>query len=143
MRVAHLLTTKGHDVATVSQSQSVEEALALLKAHGIGALVVTGATPPLVGIVSERDIVRAIADRGAEALHERVADLMSVDVTTCDESTLVTDLMSTMTVRRIRHVPVVDHDVLTGIISIGDVVRARLEELEHEKQDLLEYVSAR
>ncbi len=143
MRVAHLLTTKGHDVATVSQSQSVEEALALLKAHGIGALVVTGATPPLVGIVSERDIVRAIADRGAEALHERVADLMSVDVTTCDESTLVTDLMSTMTVRRIRHVPVVDHDVLTGIISIGDVVKARLEELEHEKQDLLEYVSAR
>lgn len=143
MRVAHLLAAKGHDVATVSQSQSVEEALALLKAHGIGALVVTGATPPLVGIFSERDVVRAIADRGADALTERVADLMSVDVTTCDESTLVTDLMSTMTVRRIRHVPVVDHDVLTGIISIGDVVRARLEELEHEKQDLLEYVSAR
>lgn len=143
MRVAHLLTAKGHDVATVSQSQSVEEALALLKAHGIGALVVTGATPPLVGIFSERDVVRAIADRGADALTERVADLMSVDVTTCDESTLVTDLMSTMTVRRIRHVPVVDHDVLTGIISIGDVVKGRLEELEHEKQDLLEYVSAR
>ncbi len=143
MRVAHLLATKGHDVATVPQSQSVDEALALLKAHGIGALVVTGATPPLVGILSERDVVRAIADRGANALTERVADLMSVDVTTCDESTLVTDLMSTMTVRRIRHVPVVEHDVLTGIISIGDVVKARLEELEHEKQDLLEYVSAR
>lgn len=143
MRVAHLLAAKSHDVATVSQSQSVEEALALLKAHGIGALVVTGATPPLVGIFSERDVVRAIADRGADALNERVADLMSVDVTTCDESTLVTDLMSTMTVRRIRHVPVVDHDVLIGIISIGDVVKGRLEELEHEKQDLLEYVSAR
>lgn len=143
MRVANLLTAKGHDVATISQSQSVLEALALLKQHGIGALVVTGATAPLVGIFSERDVVRAVADRGEAALSERVSDLMSVDVTTCDESTLVTDLMSTMTLRRIRHVPVVNDGVLTGIISIGDVVKARLEELEHEKKDLLEYVSAR
>ena len=143
MNVSNLLARKGHDVTTISQSQSVKDALALLKEHGIGALVVTGATPPLVGILSERDVVRALATRGAAALDEKVSDLMSADVTTCDESTLVTDLMTVMTEQRIRHVPVVDHDVLSGMVSIGDVVKARLEELEHEKKDLLDYVSAR
>ncbi|HVB19248.1 MAG TPA: CBS domain-containing protein [Acidimicrobiales bacterium] len=143
MRVSNLLATKGHDVTTISQSQSVKEALALLKERGIGALVVTGVAPPLVGIFSERDVVRALATRGAAALDERVSDLMSPDVTTCSESTLITDLMTIMTDQRIRHVPVVDDHVLSGMISIGDVVKARLEELEHEKKDLLDYVSAR
>ena len=143
MHVSNLLATKGHEVTTISRSQSVREALALLKERGIGALVVTGTTPPLVGIFSERDVVRALATRGAAALDERVSDLMSSDVTTCDESTLITDLMTVMTEQRIRHVPVVDHGVLTGMISIGDVVKARLEALEHEKKDLLDYVSAR
>ncbi|MDE3008606.1 MAG: CBS domain-containing protein [Acidobacteriota bacterium] len=143
MHVANLLASKGHEVATVAPSQSVSEAVALLKERGIGALVVTGSTPPLVGIFSERDVVRALASRGASVLNDTVADLMSTDVTTCDESTLVNELMTMMTDRRIRHVPVVDHGVLTGMISIGDVVKARLEELEHEKKDLLDYVSAR
>ncbi|MDE3044230.1 MAG: CBS domain-containing protein [Acidobacteriota bacterium] len=143
MHVANLLASKGHEVATVAPSQSVSEAVALLKERGIGALVVTGSTPPLVGIFSERDVVRALASRGTSVLNDTVADLMSTDVTTCDESTLVNELMTMMTDRRIRHVPVVDHGVLTGMISIGDVVKARLEELEHEKKDLLDYVSAR
>ncbi|HEY7931561.1 MAG TPA: CBS domain-containing protein [Acidimicrobiales bacterium] len=143
MHVANLLASKGHEVATVAPSQSVREAVALLKERGIGALVVTGLTPPLVGIFSERDVVRALARRGASVLDDTVGELMSTDVTTCDEATLVNELMTTMTERRIRHVPVVDHGVLTGIISIGDVVKARLEELEHEKKDLLDYVSAR
>jgi CBS domain-containing protein len=130
-------------VATISQERSVVDAIALLKERGIGALVVTGATPPLVGIFSERDVVRALATNGEETLHQNVAELMSREVSVCSESTGLNDLMTMMTDRRIRHVPVVDDDRLSGLVSIGDVVKARLEELEHEKRDLLDYVSAR
>jgi CBS domain-containing protein len=130
-------------VATISQERSVVDAIALLKERGIGALVVTGATPPLVGIFSERDVVRALATNGEETLHQNVAELMSREVSVCSESTDLNDLMTMMTDRRIRHVPVVDDDRLSGLVSIGDVVKARLEELEHEKRDLLDYVSAR
>jgi CBS domain-containing protein len=143
MRVSNLLATKGHDVATISQERSVADAIAMLKERGIGALIVTGPTTPLVGILSERDVVRSIADRGADALSLLVSDLMTTDVTTCDESTSVTDLMGLMTDRRIRHVPVVQEGKLAGMVSIGDVVKARFDELEREKRDLLDYVSAR
>lgn len=142
MRVSNLLTVKGHDVATISQERSVSDALAFLKERGIGALIVTGPTPPLVGILSERDVVRALAERGASALHATVAELMSSDVTVCNEETTVTELMGLMTARRIRHVPVVSDGHLVGMVSIGDVVKARLDELEHEKKELLDYVSA-
>ena len=143
MRVSNLLATKGHDVATISQERSVSDALQMLKEHGIGALIVTGLNAPLTGIFSERDVVRALAESGAAALELRVADLMSSEVTTCEESTSVTDLMGLMTTKHIRHVPVVNGDQLVGLVSIGDVVKARFDELEHEKQDLLDYVSAR
>jgi CBS domain-containing protein len=143
MKVKDLLANKGHDVATISQERSVADALALLKERGIGALIVTGATAPFVGIFSERDAVRALATRGAAALKETVAQLMSKDVMTCDETTSVTTLMGLMTERRIRHIPVVQDGKLAGMISIGDVVKARFDELEHEKKDLLDYVSAR
>jgi len=143
MKVKDLLANKGHDVATISQERSVADALALLKERGIGALIVTGATAPFVGIFSERDAVRALATRGAAALKETVAQLLSKDVMTCDETTSVTTLMGLMTERRIRHIPVVQDGKLAGMISIGDVVKARFDELEHEKKDLLDYVSAR
>ena len=143
MRVSNLLATKGHEVATISQERSVSDAVQMLKERRIGALVVTGADAPLAGIFSERDVVRAIAESGAAALDLKVADLMSSEVTTCDESTSVTDLMGLMTAKRIRHVPVVHEGQLVGMVSIGDVVKARFDELEHEKQDLLDYVSAR
>jgi CBS domain-containing protein len=143
MRVSHLLATKGHDVATISQERSVTDALALLKERGIGALVVTGAKAPLVGIFSERDVVRALATSGESALHQKVAELMSSEVTVCNESTELNELMTMMTEKRIRHVPVVQDGQLSGLISIGDVVKARLEELEHDKKDLLDYVSGR
>ena len=143
MRVSNLLATKGHEVATISQERSVSDAVQMLKEHRIGALIVTGADAPLAGILSERDVVRALAELGAAALDLKVADLMSSEVTTCDESTSVTDLMGLMTAKRIRHVPVVHEGQLVGMVSIGDVVKARFEELEHEKQDLLDYVSAR
>jgi CBS domain-containing protein len=143
MRVSNLLAIKGHDVATISQERSIADAIAMLKERGIGALIVTGPTPPLVGILSERDVVRSFADRGADALSLLVSDLMTSEVTTCDESTSVTDLMGLMTERRIRHVPVVHEGTLAGMVSIGDVVKARFDELEREKRDLLDYVSAR
>lgn len=142
MRVSNLLTTKGRDVATISQERTVTDALHVLKERGIGALIVTGPTAPLVGIFSERDVVRALATRGEEALQATVSELMSTDVTTCDESTTVTELMGLMTERHIRHVPVVEDGNLVGMISIGDVVKARFDELEHEKKDLLDYVSS-
>ena len=143
MNVAHLLATKGRDVATINQERTVRDAVAMLKERGIGALVVVGGTGPLTGILSERDVVRAFAREGADALDLRVAALMSTSVTTCEESTSVNELMTTMTEKRIRHVPVVQGGLLVGIVSIGDVVKARVTELENEKRDLLEYVNAR
>jgi CBS domain-containing protein len=143
VEVSNLLTNKNQDVATISQERSVNDALLLLKERGIGALVVTGPTPPLVGIFSERDAVRALATSGASALEMPISELMSKDVQTCDETTTVTELMGLMTERRIRHLPVVHEDQLVGMISIGDVVKARFDELEHDKKDLLDYVSAR
>jgi CBS domain-containing protein len=143
VQVSSLLESKHQDVATISQERTVNDALLLLKERGIGALVVTGPTPPLVGIFSERDAVRALATSGADALNMTVAELMSTDVKTCDVTTTVTELMGLMTERRIRHLPVVHENQLVGMISIGDVVKARFDELEHEKKDLLDYVSAR
>ena len=143
MKVKDLLAVKGRAVATISQERSVTDALALLKERRIGALIVTGPTPPLVGIFSERDVVRALASHGAEALDLTVAELMSTEITVCDETTSVTSLMGMMTEHRIRHIPVVTDGLLVGMVSIGDVVKARFDELEHDKKDLLDYVSAR
>ncbi len=143
MRVAQLLAVKGHEVATISKERSVRDALALLKERGIGALVVTGSSAPLVGMFSERDVVRALAVNGEAALDQTVAELMSTTVSTCEESSELNELMKTMTDRHIRHLPVLEDGKLVGLISIGDVVKARLEELEHEKKDLLDYVSGR
>jgi CBS domain-containing protein len=143
MFVTALLETKGHDVATIDEATSVADAVEVMRARGIGALVVTGATPPLVGMFSERDVVRHLATRGADILAEPVSALMSPLVATCEPGTLVTTLMGLMTERRIRHVPVLDGGALVGLVSIGDVVKARFDELELERRDLLEYVSAR
>jgi CBS domain-containing protein len=143
MQVKEILSTKGREVATISQDRTVSDGLRLLRERGIGALIVTGTTGPLVGIFSERDVVRALAADGPDALAKSIADLMSTEVTTCSETTTVDSLMALMTDQRIRHVPVVDNGVLTGMVSIGDVVKCRVDELEHDKRDLIEYVSAR
>lgn len=143
MKVAQLLGAKGREVSTISQERSISDAVALLKERGIGALVVTGPQPPLAGILSERDVVRALATRGADALSLTVSELMSREVVTCHGSTELNDLMVTMTQRRIRHVPVVEDGRLTGLVSIGDVVKSRIDELETEKRELLDYVSGR
>jgi CBS domain-containing protein len=143
MNVAQLLDFKGHEVATISQERAVGDAVAMMRERGVGALVVTGHGTPLAGIISERDIVRALAARGAEILTDDVGTLMSRDVVTCSLDTHCSTLMGLMTTERIRHLPVLDAQRLVGIISIGDVVRARFEELERDRQELLEYVQAR
>ena len=143
MNVAQLLDFKGHDVATISQERAVSDAVIMMRERGVGALVVTGRGAPLAGIISERDVVRALATRGTEILHDDVGSLMSRDVVTCTLDTHCSTLMGLMTRERIRHLPVLDAQRLVGIISIGDVVRARFEELERDRQELLEYVQAR
>ncbi len=142
-QVREILAKKGHDVATISRARTVSDALVLLRDRGIGAVVVTGSTNVLEGIFSERDAVRALARHGADALAMTVAELMSTTVTTCSEATSVDSLMAMMTEMRIRHVPVLEEGVLSGMISIGDVVKWRVDELERDKRDLIEYVSAR
>jgi CBS domain-containing protein len=144
MHVKDILGAKGRDVATISRSRTVSDGLRLLRERGIGALIVTGTSSgPLVGIFSERDAVRALAVRGADALEMSIADVMSTDVTTCSETTSIDSLMALMTERRIRHIPVIDDGALSGMVSIGDVVKWRVDELENEKRNLIDYVSAR
>ena len=143
MNVTHLLSIKGREVTTISPHRSVRDAVEVLREHGIGALVVRGATEPFDGILSERDIVRALATHGAAALDRTVDELMTREVNVCEESTSLASLMALMTEKRIRHVPVVRDGQLTGLVSIGDVVKARVDELERERRELLDYVAAR
>jgi CBS domain-containing protein len=142
MRVEKLLSLKGRDVTTISASRTVGDAVKLLKERGIGAVIVTDGTGPIAGILSERDVVRALEAHNGETLAKPVSDIMSSPVTTCDENMSVDHLMVVMTENRFRHVPVVHEGKLTGMVSIGDVVKVRLSELENEKKDLLDYVSA-
>ncbi|MAT07295.1 MAG: histidine kinase [Acidimicrobiaceae bacterium] len=142
MNVQSILGSKGSAVETVAQTATLFDVARQLGERKIGALVVSGDGRAIEGIVSERDIVRATAGAGAEALERPVGSVMSTDVITCSCGDGVDRLMSLMTERRIRHLPVVDDDGhLAGIISIGDVVKARLAELEHENEALTQYIS--
>jgi signal-transduction protein with cAMP-binding, CBS, and nucleotidyltransferase domain len=143
MDVSSLLATKGRVVHTIAHTASINDAVTKLHDERVGALVVTGDRPPLVGLLSERDIVMRLAEDGVSILDRAVADLMTTDVATCAPSTTVMELMTVMTERRIRHVPVLEDNELVGLVSIGDVVKLRLDELERERRELLEYVSAR
>ena len=131
--VAEVLNRKGHTVASILPSETVETAARTLTEKRIGALVVRDRRGKLIGILSERDIVRAVALRGADALEQRVEDLMTKEVKTCRPVDTVKDLMQMMTLRRHRHVPVCDDaGELVGVMSIGDAVKARLDEQAHE-----------
>lgn len=142
MNVQSILGGKGADVATISQTASVCDAVRLLGERRIGALVVSGDGRAIEGIISERDIVRVAADGQLDRLS--VGAVMSTQVVTCSPGDGVDRLMALMTERRIRHLPVVDDQGhLAGIVSIGDVVKARLAALEHENQALADYISGR
>jgi len=143
VRISKLLSTKGSSVATVSPEMTVSDAVAELRAHGVGALVVSTDGQQIEGILSERDVVRALTDRAGALLGDPVSTIMSLTVTTCSPDDEVESLMSTMTNKRIRHVPVVQAGVLCGIISIGDVVKERIEELEKHRNELVDYINAR
>jgi len=143
MKVRHLLDAKGDSVYAVSSAASLAQAVHLLKHFDVGALVVLGPEQELVGVLSERDVARRLCDDGHGALEKQVSGVMTRDVVTCHPETPVTDLMALMTTERIRHVPVIDQGALVGLVSIGDVVKSRIDELEHLQRDLLEYVGAR
>lgn len=141
MNVRAILERKGTDVATITGDASLADATARLRDKGVGALVVSPDGAAIVGIVSERDVVRAAAAHGASALGRPVESVMSTEVTVCRPADSVPRLMELMTEHRIRHLPVVDDDGrLCGIVSIGDVVKARLGELEVENQALADYL---
>jgi len=142
MRIHDILSNKGFDVIHIDPGASVQALVALLQEHNLGAVVVSGDGRTIDGIVSERDVVRALANHGASALGRTVSSVMSTDVVTCRTEDAVESLMLSMTERRIRHLPVVDDDgVLGGVISIGDVVKARLGQLETENQQLYDYIT--
>lgn len=142
MRISGLLRQKGQFVATVAPDATVVDVLAGLAEHGVGALIVTEDAKRILGIVSERDIARALHREGAAALDRRVTEVMTAEVRTCAPDDTVDSLMALMTERRIRHVPVVIEGELAGIVSIGDVVKHRVHELEHENTALVEYIQS-
>lgn len=136
-----VLTHKGREVHTVQPGVSLSEAARALAEHDVGALVVSGDGRGVEGIVSERDIVRVLGRDGGADLGQLVADVMQAEVVTCTPDTTVDELMAMMTEGRFRHVPVLSDGALVGIVSIGDVVRARLDELEVQTDALERYVT--
>ena len=140
MRIKEVLAGKSvQDVVTVKPDATVRELLGLLAEHNIGALVVSADGASVDGIVSERDVVRRL-NSDEEVLDSEVSSIMSTEVATCEGHQTVNELMQLMTERRFRHVPVVDGDRLTGIVSIGDVVASRMSELQFERDQLDSYV---
>jgi CBS domain-containing protein len=140
MTVERILAEKGPEVVTMEPRRTLAEAARLLSERRIGALVVAEGGRVL-GILSERDIVRAVAARGPSALDEPVSAYMTADVVTCTAAMSITEVMEIMTTRKFRHMPVVEGGRLAGIVSIGDVVKNRLAELEAEEQALREYIA--
>jgi CBS domain-containing protein len=140
VQIRQLLRRKGSEVATIAGDETVRAALALLAERGIGALVVSSDGRRIDGILSERDIARGMHERGAALLGDPVSSVMTSEVHTCGPGVAVLELAQLMTDRRVRHVPVVEDDAMIGIVSIGDVVKARLDELEEERKQLVDYI---
>jgi CBS domain-containing protein len=140
MTVSTILAAKGRDVVTIEPSASIAAAAELLGKKRIGAIVILGADRHIVGILSERDIVRAIAERGAYALSEPVSVVMTRSVSTCNETELVISVMERMSAGKFRHMPVVDQGRLVGMVSISDVVKHRLHAMERDSTAMRDYI---
>ena len=140
MRIADVLRNKGAAVATIAPETMVSDLLAGLAEHNIGAMVVVS-EDGLVGIVYERDVVRKLHELGAELLRRPVSEIMTTLVATCTPRDSINSLSVLMTKNRVRHIPVVDGERLAGIVSIGDVVKTRMEELELEQEQLQAYIT--
>lgn len=142
MTVRKILNFKGSDVLTIAPDKKLLEAIALLTKHRIGALVVTGSSREVVGIISERDIVRLLSNADNNRFENTVASAMTKEVKTCKPEDTIQRVMQVMTAGRFRHMPVVENGKLVGVISIGDVVKLRLEEMERESEHLKEYIAS-
>lgn len=140
MIVNTVLSSKGSNVVTIEPTATLADACQLLTKHRIGAVLVTGAGSQIAGIVSERDIVRAMAAHGAAALDLPLTEIMTRKVVTCSRGDTISGLMVQMTEGKFRHLPVVEDGKVLGIISIGDVVKVRLQEMEHEHSAMREYI---
>ncbi len=142
MKIANIIAHKGPFVATINSSSNIAHLVDVLKRHNIGAVIVSDDGRHIVGIISERDVVRALATHTGEVSALTVADLMTKDVYTCTQEDTVEGLMQTMTEHKFRHVPVVDSEgALLAVVSIGDLVRHRLEELADERSALINYIT--
>ncbi|MBC7639584.1 MAG: CBS domain-containing protein [Rhodoferax sp.] len=142
MRINDVTRHKGTDVVTITPDASVGDLLDLLFRNGIGAVVVSQDGRAVEGIVSERDVVRHLQARGAAVIDAPVADIMTTEVSTCAPTDDVEQLMRQMTELRVRHVPVVENGVLHGIVSIGDLVKHRIDELQLERDELVGYLNS-
>jgi CBS domain-containing protein len=140
MTVKAILSRKGNDVVTADPTTTLSEVVRILAARRIGAVVVTGADRRIVGILSERDVVRVLGDKGPAALDLPISEVMTRKVTTCSMRDTVAELMERMTEGKFRHVPVLDDGRLAGIVSIGDVVKWRVHEIEDESDALRDYI---
>ena len=141
MNVAAILKQKGRAVTTAAVGDSVRTAAQLLASNRIGAVVVIDAVGKVVGILSERDIIRELAEQGPVCLDTSIAGVMTRAVVTCDEADTLDQLMALMTARRFRHLPVVTKGQLAGIISIGDVVKRHIADVEMEATAMREYIA--
>ncbi len=141
MNMAFILSVKGSDVVSTQPHRTLAEAAALLASRGIGAVIVSGGDGEILGILSERDIVRAIGRDGAAALGEPVSRHMTARVVTARPESTVEQVMDQMTALRFRHMPVIDNGRLAGIVSIGDVVKWRVEDIETEHRAMREYIA--
>jgi CBS domain-containing protein len=141
MTVDNILRVKGRDVVTIEPDRTLAEAARLLSERKIGAVIVSDTFRPVSGILSERDIVRAVAKRGAAALEEPVSRSMTEKVVTCTAHSGINDVMEMMTAGKFRHIPVVEGGNLAGIVSIGDIVKHRLAEVEAETRAMRDYIA--
>jgi CBS domain-containing protein len=140
--VSVILDRKGADVVTIGRDTTVPDALKTLAEHNIGALIVSDHTGEISGIISERDIVRRLAGLGSATLDLTVAEVMTADVRTCTLDATADEVMQVMTTQRARHLPVLDDDGrLAGIVSIGDVVKSRIDDLETQARSMQDYIT--
>ena len=142
MTVRQILESKGREVVTHHPNATLEEITKILSQKRIGAIVLMDGDGRVAGIISERDVVRVIGSTGVSAMSQPVREIMTMKVRTCDEATSVNQAMEMMTLGRFRHLPVCEDGQLVGLISIGDVVKRRIDDAEREARDMREYITA-
>ena len=141
MTVARILASKGREIVTMQPHNTLRDVIDVLAAKHIGALIIADAEGKMQGILSERDVVRAIAQHGPDALEDPVSNYMTTSVVTAGESDAVLNVVTKMSSGRFRHMPILDNDKLVGIVSVGDAIKFRLAQMEEEQSALREYIA--